>query len=354
MSIYRNQLPQRNTNQLFITDGGLETTLVFHEKIDLPYFAAFPLLQTSEGEAALNRYFSSYANIALFRQTGLVLESATWRASPDWGRLLGYSQDSLVAANRRAIAQLVEIRRAYQALNQPFVISGNLGPRGDGYVPAQAMTAYEAERYHALQAETFADTEADMLCAMTMNYVEEAVGIAQAARRVRMPVAISFTVETDGRLPTGQTLGSAIEQVDTATDGYPAYYMVNCAHPSHFAHVFDTRARWVKRIQGVRANASRMSHAELNEAPTLDDGDPRALADDYADLKSLLPNLNVLGGCCGTDHRHIGAIAERCEQHFSPQVSGSNMQRASWITGTATAGLLGLVLSVINQTPRIL
>lgn len=174
------------------------------------------------------------------------------------------------------------------------------------------MSEEEAEAYHREQVETFADTAADMVCAITMNYVEEAVGITRAARRAGVPVAISFTVETDGRLPTGQTLKAAIERVDEATLRYPCYYMINCAHPSHFEHLLAEGEPFVQRIQGLRANASRKSHAELNESPELDVGSPAELALQYADLKRRLPQLNVMGGCCGTDHRHIERIAEAC------------------------------------------
>jgi S-methylmethionine-dependent homocysteine/selenocysteine methylase len=150
-----------------------------------------------------------------------------------------------------------------------------------------------------------------MVTAITMTYVEEAVGVALAAREARIPAAISFTVETDGHLPSGQPLGEAIQQVDEETGRAPAYYQVNCAHPSHFDGVLDTGGEWRERIRGVRANASTMSHAELDEATELDDGDPADLGERYATLAATLPNLNVLGGCCGTDHRHVRAACER-------------------------------------------
>jgi homocysteine S-methyltransferase len=310
MARYRHALPQLGS-QPFLTDGGIETTLIFHEGLELPHFAAFDLLRTEEGTAALARYFRTYADLAQSLGIGLVLESATWRASPDWGERLGYSQDELWQANRKAIGLLESIRD--QAGTQfPVVISGCIGPRGDGYVPDRAMSVAQASDYHRAQVEVFADTEADMVCAITMNYVEEAEGIARAAREAAMPVALSFTVETDGRLPTGDALGSAIDRIDQATSGYPAYYMINCAHPSHFDRVLSVDEPWVERIRGLRANASRMSHAELNEACELDMGDPAELACEYAELKRRLPALTVFGGCCGTDHRHVAAIMEAC------------------------------------------
>lgn len=311
MPRYRNALPQL-AGALFLTDGGIETTLIFHEGLVLPDFAAFHLLRTPEGAAALSRYFRTYAEIAKRFGTGLILESATWRANADWGKRLGYTPEALADANRRAIHLLEEIRSEYETERTQVVISGCLGPRGDGYVPDRAMSAQEAEVYHREQVETLAGAAVDMVCAITMNYVEEAIGIARAAQRADTPVAISFTVETDGKLPTGQPLKAALEQVDHATSGYPCYYMINCAHPTHFDQVLAEREPWMKRIQGLRANASRMSHAELNEAPELDAGNAAELGREYADLKRRLGHLNVMGGCCGTDHRHIEQIASAC------------------------------------------
>ena len=317
MARYRNALPQLG-GDLFLTDGGIETTLIFHEGLELPDFAAFHLLKDPKGEAALRKYFRTYAEIAKRFSTGLILESATWRANADWGTRLGYTRETLADANRKAIRLLEEIRSEFANEKTTVVISGCVGPRGDGYIPTQAMSEENAEAYHREQVETFAGTAADMVTAITMNYVEEAMGIARAARRAGMPVAISFTVETDGKLPTGQTLRAAIEQMDTATSRYPSYYMINCAHPTHFEHVLAGGEPWAKRIRGLRANASRKSHAELNESPELDIGDPVELGMQHARLKRRLSQLNVLGGCCGTDHRHVEQIAAACLPLFRP------------------------------------
>ena len=315
MARYRDALPQMS-GDLFLSDGGIETTLIFHDGLTLRDFAAFELLNTAEGEAALHKYFGSYAEIAQRNGTGLILETATWRASPDWGKRLGYTAESLAEVNRKAVALLEAIRKQYGSDRTPVVISGCVGPRGDGYVPGKEMTEEEAERYHIEQIATFAATAADMVCAITMNYAEEAAGVARAAKKAGMPVALSFTVETDGRLPTGQTLEDAIEEVERSTSRYPLYYMINCAHPTHFDGVLKRGPRWVDRVKGLRANASRMSHAELNEAPALDVGNPKELGQEYAELKRRLPQLNVMGGCCGTDHRHIEQIAEACVRLF--------------------------------------
>lgn len=230
--------------------------------------------------------------------------------------MLGYTSKELTDANRKAIDLLEHVRKEYESEKTPVVISGCVGPRGDGYVPERLMSEQAAETYHREQIEVFAGTAADMVCAITMNYAQEAIGILRAARQAGMPVAISFTVETDGNLPTGQSLKAAIEQVDDATSGYPCYYMINCAHPAHFEHVLAEGGLWLDRIRGVRANASRKSHAELNESPELDVGNPVELGSQSARLKTRLPRLNVMGGCCGTDHRHVEQIAEACSPLF--------------------------------------
>jgi S-methylmethionine-dependent homocysteine/selenocysteine methylase len=311
MAKYRHQLPQLN-GAFFLTDSGLETTLIFHDGIDLPYFAAFDLLKNETGRAALRRYFASHASIAKAKGCGFILESPTWRASSDWGTKLGYGDADIAEVNRQAIAMLVEQRGIFETGNSPMVISGCVGPRGDGYNPGEMMTAEEAEAYHARQIGAFAQTEADMVTAITMTYEAEAVGVTRAARAAGLPVVISFTVETDGNLPSGQTLKNAIEAVDAATGEGPAYYMINCAHPDHFAGALAANESWVKRIKGLRANASRLSHAELDEAEELDDGNPEELGRQYRDLQRVLGHVTVMGGCCGTDHRHIEAIGQAC------------------------------------------
>ena len=315
MARYRDSLPQLD-GRLFLTDGGIETTLIFREGLDLPLFAAFDLLKSAAGEAALRRYFEGYAALARRLGAGVILESATWRANPDWGARLGYSREALAEANRKAIRLLEDVRNGIDEGKTPAVISGCIGPRGDGYVPGRTMTDAEAESYHAEQIGTFAGTAADMVTAITMNYVEEAIGVARAARNAGMPAAISFTVETDGRLPTGQSLRDAIEETDAATGSSPAYYMINCAHPSHFEGALEPGEPWAGRIRGLRANASIKSHAELNESSELDAGDPAGLGADHARLKRKLPRINVLGGCCGTDERHVEEMALACAPFF--------------------------------------
>jgi len=311
MNNRRHQINELIDQHHFLTDGGLETELMFRKDVDLPYFAAFDILSRDWGAPILEDYYRDYLRLAAHHNAGFVLETPTWRASHGWGAQLGYSADEIAVANRKAVALMEHIREAHSDVD-PVLISGNIGPRGDGYVASARMSAEEAAEYHGHQIKVFADTVADMVTALTLNYVEEAIGIVRAAKAAGMPVVLSFTVETDGRLPSGQALGDAITQVDEATDRYTSHYMINCAHPTHFEGMLENAGNWRDRVRGVRGNASKCSHAELDESEELDDGNPAELGEDYKRLKDHLPQLRVYGGCCGTDHRHVGAIASTC------------------------------------------
>jgi S-methylmethionine-dependent homocysteine/selenocysteine methylase len=289
-----------------LTDAGLETVLVFDEGIELPHFAAFPLVDTEEGRAALRRYYEPFLALARDREVPLVLSAPTWRANTDWGRLLGYEGRDLADVNKRAVEFMESMRDQEQ---HGVEIEGSIGPRSDAYRPTLLMDADEAERYHAVQLETFAEAGCGQATALTLTYPDEAIGIARAARAAGLRIRIGFTVETDGRLPNGDSIEDAILAVDNATGGAVESFMVNCAHPTHFAGALpDGDAR--ERIGGLRANASRLSHAELDEAEELDSGDPADLAARYLELRRELPGLELVGGCCGTDIRHVTAICD--------------------------------------------
>jgi S-methylmethionine-dependent homocysteine/selenocysteine methylase len=299
-------LPQLTADRPFLTDGGLETTLVYLAGLDLPDFAAFPLLDSEDGRAALVAYYTPYLDLADRLGTGFVLDTPTWRANPAWGARLGYDAGRLAAVNRRSVELVTELAVRWPSV--PTIVNGAVGPRGDGYVVGATMSDAEATEYHGLQARAFAVAGAEMVTAVTMTYAEEAIGVACAAAAVGLPAVISFTVETDGRLPSGQTLADAISQVDAACAVAPAYYMINCAHPTHFSNEIANGQAWRSRVRGVRANASRASHAELDAATELDRGDVDELAASYAWLATVL-DLCVVGGCCGTDHEHVATIA---------------------------------------------
>ncbi len=291
-----------------VTDAGLETWLLFQRGVDLPAFAAYPLAATATGRALLTEYLQHYVAIASSIGAAPVLDAATWRANPDWAVVLGHDLGTLGSLIDACIQIVADVRSTWRG-NQPFLINGPVGPRGDGYQVDASMTSEAAADCHGFQIRRMADAGVDVITALTMGYVGEAAGIALAARAAGVPAVVSFTLETDGRLPTGMSLGEAIAATDAATGAYPLHYMINCAHPTHFDHVLDPTAPWAHRIGGVRANASALSHAELDEMVELDEGDPDDLARRYVALRDRLPNLHVIGGCCGTDHRHVAAIA---------------------------------------------
>jgi S-methylmethionine-dependent homocysteine/selenocysteine methylase len=312
MAQYRTALPQLSSSTLFLSDSGLETDLIFNEGFELPLFASFVLLDDEAGIEALRNYYRRHAQVAQDAGVGLILETATWRASGAWATQLGYDDTSLAGINRRAVELVVEVREQLGEESGPMVISGAIGPRGDAYNPKELMTIDQAQHYHAVQIETLAATDADLVTALTVTYAAEAIGIVQAAQAAEVPVVISFTVETDGSLPDGTPLGEAVGSVDEVTGGSTAYFGINCAHPTHFLGALDTDQGWIDRVHMIRANASEKSHAELDEAEELDEGDPVELGRQYAALRARFPQINVLGGCCGTDVRHITAIARAC------------------------------------------
>ncbi|MGX1929369.1 homocysteine S-methyltransferase family protein [Flagellimonas sp. 2504JD4-2] len=293
---------------IILTDGGLETDIIFNHNIDLEHFAAFPLVETDSGRVILEKYYRDYLELSKNNGTGFILESPTWRANLDWGRQLGYTEEQLIVSNKKAIAFMEELRGTYKTSVPEIKISGQLGPRGDGYKVHDVMTYSEAAKYHELQVKAFKEAQVDMVTAITMTYSEEALGIVKAAQLYEAPVVVSFTVEVDGRLPSGENLEEVITKLDWITDSYPLYYMINCAHPTHFIHLFETDAIWKNRIHGLRANASCKSHAELDEATELDRGNETELGQLHTRLQELLPNLRVFGGCCGTDISHIREI----------------------------------------------
>lgn len=305
------KLPHQ-TPKLFLTDGGLETTLIFDDGIDLPQFAAFHLLEDIRGRIHIKNYYRDYAELAVRQQTDFLLESCTWRASKNWGDILGYNEQALEAANHDAVALLHELREEYETPVSNFVVSGCIGPEGDGYSPERRLGAAAAQTYHQCQIGWLVEAGVDLVTALTLTYSEEAIGITRAARAAGCPVAIGFTVETDGNLPSGEPLHQAIEKVDRDTENGPAYYLINCAHPSHFADRLESSERWATRIRGIRANASCASHAELDEAEELDAGDRQDLSDRYQQIRAILPWVNLLGGCCGTSYEHVEAICAKC------------------------------------------
>lgn len=296
---------------LFLTDSGLETDLVFNHGVDLPHFAAITEMAHAAGRDRLRAYFRRHLAIAAAQGTGFILQSVTWRSGRTWAEPLGYSDAELADLNRAAVGLMLELRDEARGAG-PLLVSACMGPVGDAYQANHTLDAVAAHAAHSWQARILADCGPDLVTAMTLGTVAEAVGIVRAVAATGLPVVISFTLETDGRLPDGTTLGDAIAAVDDQTGGKPLYYQLNCAHPQHFAHLFAAPAPWQARLNGVRANASRLSHAELDAMSSLDAGDPDALAADLAALYASQRHWQVMGGCCGTDVRHVAAIAQAC------------------------------------------
>ncbi len=299
-------------NRLLVTDGGLETTLIFHDGLDLAHFAAFPLLDKAEGQAALRRYYDSYCAAAERSGAGCILDTPTFRASPAWAEKVGYGVPELHRVIADGVAMLGEVRAAWETADRPIVINGAIGPRGDGYSAAETMDPDTAEAFHAPQVRVYAEAGADLVMAQTMTHAGEAIGIARAAAKAGIPAIVSFTVETDGRLPDGTALREAILTADAATGASPLHYLVNCAHPSHIAPALADGGAWISRLGGVRANPSPKSHAELNESTTLEAGDPDELAALLAAMRGRHRHFHILGGCCGSDHRHAEKIGLAC------------------------------------------
>lgn len=307
MTRYRDRLPQLS-GDLFLTDAGMETDLIFNHGINIREFAAHTLLPEAAGREAMARYFRHFLSLALETQAGFILDSQTWKAHMHWAEDLGATEDELRHSNQNSVEFIAGLRDEFEKNTKPIVLNGLIGPRGDAYAPEVEIAAQEAEEYHAKQIGWLAGTDIDMVTALTFTQSDEAIGVVRAANKVGLPIAVSFTVETDGNLPTQQPLNEAIDAVDKATGAGAAYFMVNCAHPDHFSNVLEN-AEWARRIRGIRCNASRKSHAELDQSETLDDGDPIEFGDQYRAIKAKMPWLNIFGGCCGSDLRHVTQIA---------------------------------------------
>ncbi|WP_120497274.1 homocysteine S-methyltransferase family protein [Kiloniella sp. EL199] len=317
-SRYREDLPQLKGG-LFLSDGGLETDLIFNQNIPIKAFAAHTLLPDEKGRGALTNYYQGFLALAQQMNTGFILDGQTWKAHPHWADDLGEGLDDIEAANHASVAFIAALREKWDNnTQQAIVLNASLGPRGDAYAPDYQISTKEAEDYHAQQVSWLAATPVDMITAMTFTQSEEAIGAVRAAHKAKLPIAVSFTVETDGLLPTGQSLADAIDQVDRETNSQAIYFMINCAHPEHFppnlssGDLSDNQLgdhSWAKRIKGIRCNASRMSHAELDNCEALDAGNPDELGQQYQEIYSRMPWLNIFGGCCGSDLRHLTEIA---------------------------------------------
>lgn len=302
------KLPHQ-TDDIFLTDGGTETWLMYKRGFELPEFSAFHLLNDPRSAAALREYYMTFANVAKKLGTPFIFDSLTYRASKDWGALLGYSTQSLAEMNYKCFELYRECAAEAGLAAENTVISGCIGPKGDAYETNQDLTAESAEAYHAEQIQTFKAAGVDIVTALTLNTTDEAIGIAKASAEVGIPSVIAFTIEKDRKLRSGETLKQAIELVDAATSGAPAYYMINCSHPADFGPALASEP-WANRVRGLRANASSLDHGTLCQLGHLEEGNPDELAQQYADIRDAYPKMNVFGGCCGTDYVHVEKIGK--------------------------------------------
>jgi len=307
MSTQRSALPNE-TNRLFLTDGGTETWLIHKRGLELPYFSSFHLLNDARATEEIRSYYRSFADIAVEHGTAFIFDSLTYRASTDWGELLGYSAGALAEMNLMALELYREVAHESGLADSDAIISGCIGPKGDAYEQNAALAADGAQEYHQVQVDTFKSGDVDIVTALSLSSSQEAIGIVRAAQAAGLQSAISFMVEKDHCLQSGESLQTAIETVDRATGAAAAYFMVNCAHPIDFGPAL-TDGKWVSRVHGIRANSSKQEHSLLNTLGHLDEGNPEELAGEYASLKSRYPDMNVFGGCCGTDFTHVRQIS---------------------------------------------
>jgi len=307
MDSERTALPHE-TSRLFLTDGGTETWLIHKRGHELPNFSAFHLLRNPDATEDIRSYYRASASIAVEHGTAFIFDSLTYRASRDWGDLLGYSAGALADANLQALELYREVADEVGLAHGDVVISGCIGPKGDAYERNDNLTADGAQEYHQAQIDTFASGQADLVTALSLSSSQEAIGIVRAAASAGLPAVISFTVWNNQRLGGGESLRAAIETVDDATGSAAAFFMINCSHPVDFEPALEDED-WVTRVHGFRANASKQEHSILSLTDHLDEGNPDELAGQYAELRSRFPHMNVFGGCCGTDFAHLQAIS---------------------------------------------
>lgn len=301
--------PPRLEGKFYLTEGGTETEILYKWGFELPEFAMFPLLDNPKADQVIRDIYRRYFDAAEKHQTGLLILGHDYRASPDWGAKLGYTTEGLADMQRRTIEFLDDVRREYVGRVSDVYIAGCIGPRGDAYGTGGDISEEEAEEYHSVQLTTLKSTQADMAIAVTFNNVPEAVGVIRAAHRIGIPIGVSLTLTTEGVLRSGPTLREAIEVIEEKTNGSAAWYGTNCSHPLEFASALADEGPWLERLRYIRPNAVKMEKVALCKLGHLEDGDPVELGEQMGEVASKFPSADILGGCCGTDERHLGEIA---------------------------------------------
>ncbi len=291
------------TDRKFLVYAGTGTDLIFNHGVELPGFASFPLLENPETRAILAQQMRDLVELSADMGLGCILDAPTWMANADRAAPLGYDAERLRAVNKDGVALMEEVRQG--SGRDDVLVSACIGPRYDPYADIPPISVGQARAYHNAQLSALKETSVDLVTGYTFNRTGEAAGCILASQDIGLPIIMSLVVETDGCLADGTPLIDAIDQIEAQTDGSALFYMVNCAHPTHFADVIKAHPR----LKGVVANASSCSHAELDEAEELDDGDPVQLGQEIAAAMRDNPSIQVFGGCCGTDMRHLKQMA---------------------------------------------
>jgi homocysteine S-methyltransferase len=304
------EFPKQQPGLNYLTEGGQETEIMYKYGYELPSFALFPLLDNPGAVTELRGMYGRYLDTAARHGFGVVIGALDYRASPDWGSLLGYSSEQLAEMQMRSISFLREVAQPYQARVPALLYAGIVGPRGDAYETNQTITADEAEEYHGAQLATLARAGVDLVEAMTFTSVPEMVGLSRAASLAGLPLSISFTLDNSTRqLPSGPTLKDAIETIDAQTgDDRPAFYGINCSHPLEFMPAIEP-GPWFERVRCLRPNAAMMDKISLCTLGHLESGDPVELGELMGGLARQYPHIDMWGGCCGTWETHLDEIA---------------------------------------------
>ncbi|WP_286238828.1 homocysteine S-methyltransferase family protein [Neptuniibacter halophilus] len=300
--------PLSRPGRLYLTEGGTETEIMYKYGFELPHFAMFPLLDNPAAVTKMRDMFRYYLDVVAKHKLCALIGGLDYRASPDWGKLLGYSDAGLAEANLQSIDFLRDVAAEYAHDIEQTLIQGLIGPRGDAYQQGHTITAEAAEDYHAIQLTTLKKAGVDLALAITFNNVEESIGVARAAKTIGVPLAISLTLNRNSTLGDGTPLADAIEQIDQATDHSVEFYSINCSHPIEYEPAIDG-GPWLQRVRGVRPNASKMEKVALCKIGHLESGDPVELGEQCGELAKRYPHMDIWGGCCGTWDQHLDQIA---------------------------------------------
>ena len=301
--------PSQKEGCFYLTESGTETEIMYKYGFELPHFAMFPLLDNPDAVSTMREIFRSYLEVVAKHGMCALMGGLDYRASPDWGELLGYSPQGLAEANHQSIDFLREIAKEYSSDIPEILIQGLIGPRGDAYERNETITEDEAEDYHSVQLETLKEADVDLALAITFNNIPESIGVARAAAKIGVPLGISLSLDSTSKLNSGPSLAEAIDTIEAETNRSPEFYSINCSHPVEYEPAIEP-GDWIHRVRGVRPNASKMEKIALCQIGHLEDGDPVELGELCGDLARRYPHMDIWGGCCGTWNTHLDEIAK--------------------------------------------